>query len=102
MRRYTVVPRAKKDGGVLYMVLCDRSVMHVSVCMCLAFVSACVRMFMCACVRTWLLPPVLSCTAVLDRAVLATKLEKNPHSTLLTPNASNSCGETRRSGSGLQ
>ncbi|TNN26619.1 hypothetical protein EYF80_063246 [Liparis tanakae] len=36
---------------------------------------------------TWVLPPVLSCTAVLDSAVLAAKALKEAPKTLLAPNA---------------
>lgn len=40
--------------------------------------------------RTCVFPPVLSWTAVRDRAVVATKQEKNPEKMLLIPKAMNS------------
>lgn len=43
---------------------------------------------------TCVLPPELSCTAVLDRAVLAANDLKVAPNMLLTPNAMSSCMET--------
>lgn len=44
----------------------------------------------CFCILTWVFPPVLSCTAERDSAVVAQKQEKHPLNILLTPNAINS------------
>lgn len=47
------------------------------------------------CCFTWVFPPVLSCTALLERAVLAAKDLKDAPKILLTPNAISSCSQVR-------
>lgn len=45
---------------------------------------------------TWVFPPVLSCTALLERAVLAAKDLKEAPKMLLTPKAISSCSQVRQ------